>query len=603
MKNEVWTKLAIILLSFSIRFTYAVENYGNRIFVSATNPQDFNAVINDFQQQLEKSVGQKFSLIPAQGDRGIILIKLDEKPIKEYEARMNNHTGESFLIQSDGQTSLKIVSYSNQGLINGIYTYLHKLGFRWYQPGDEGSYIPALKDVSIQCDEVVEPAFELRNFFGTFGTPRNNLIDKEKKIDREWKLWLTRNRMGGENSLPGHSGNEFLRRNMDALKLHPEYLAMNTGKRCEPATGAKFCSSNQGFQQLFVMDMVSQLNKLMSGGKALNQYIVSVEPSDGGGFCQCENCSKLGTNSDQIFFLANLVAREFQKISPKAFVHLYAYNTHAAPPIFDLEPNVLISLVPYKYQKYAKPGDMIEAWAQKSSNAFIRDYYGLPTVNVDKPLGTIWLENKLKYWHKLGIRGVTLESSYSVGATGPGLYLFSRLSWDMNESADKILAEYYRNSYGEASDIIAQAQEELVSDTSGKWVALKALMPKIQSKVNGMNLSHAQKQRLTAYKSYLLYLKYFSDWQQSSKTGINQAAEKLLKFSWGILRNKMVHQFSVTNYLLKTGASVKYVNQRWSYKKGKTENGDAAFAEVKNITDEEIEKLFEQECENIAALK
>ena len=269
MRNKIWIKVAVILLFFSIRFSYAVESYGNRIFVSATYSQGINAVVNDFQQQLEKSVGQKFSVISGQSERGIVLIKLDEKVVKDYESRLNSHTGESFLIQSDGQTFLKIVSYSNQGLINGIYTYLHKLGFRWYLPGDEGSYIPASKDISIQCDEVVEPAFELRNFFGTFGTPRNNLIDKEKKIDREWKLWLTRNRMGGENSLPGHSGNEFLRRNMDTLKSHPEYLAMNNGKRCEPTTGAKFCNSNQGFQQLFVMDMVSQLNKLMSGGKSL----------------------------------------------------------------------------------------------------------------------------------------------------------------------------------------------------------------------------------------------------------------------------------------------------------------------------------------------
>lgn len=140
---------------------------------------------------------------------------------------------------------------------------------------------------------------------------------------------------------------------------------------------------------------------------------------------------------------------------------------HAAPPAFALEPNVLVSIVPYKYQKFAKPDEMIEAWAKKSSTVFIRDYYGLPTVKCHKPVGTIWLENKLAYWKKLGIRGVNLESSYSTGATGAGLYLFSRLSWNMKENSEKILSEYYRNCYGDASAVVRQTQEAIINDTWG----------------------------------------------------------------------------------------------------------------------------------------
>ena len=69
-----------------------------------------------------------------------------------------------------------------------------------------------------------------------------------------------------------------------------------------------------------------------------------MEPSDGVGLCQCDECKKLGGDSEQAFFLANVVAHAVKKEYPGKMVGLYAYSSHSEPPSFALEPNVYVQL-------------------------------------------------------------------------------------------------------------------------------------------------------------------------------------------------------------------------------------------------------------------
>src|ERR1019366_6423418 len=179
-----------------------------------------------------------------------------------------------------------------------------------------------------------------------WGTPRNKVVDKNGVVDKTWEVWATRNRMGGGYVLKGHMWNEFLWHNIKLLEQHPEYMAMVGGKRVVPNTAMKFCISNKDLQQLFVHDMVEKLNKAITANPNQTLYCLSVEPSDGEGDCECDQCKKMGSISNRVFFLANLVAKEFQKISPKAYVNLYAYNFHAAPPDFNIEKNVPVQIIP-----------------------------------------------------------------------------------------------------------------------------------------------------------------------------------------------------------------------------------------------------------------
>ncbi len=290
-------------------------------------------------------------------------------------------------------------------------------------------------------------------------------------------------------------------------------MALVNGERVKPNTAMKFCVSNKMLQDTFVADMVGQLQKQIIANPYGSAYCVSVEPSDGEGFCECDNCSKIGGISEQVFFLANVVAKAFQKISPKAYVNLYAYNTHAAPPAFDLEPNVIVQIIPYGYQHFSSPKQMLETWKKKGHKLFIYDYYGLPIDNIDMPLKgelkPLEFAKRLKYWHEQHIIGATLESSYSIGCTGLGLYLFARLGWNINSDANNLADDYYKHCFGKAAEAVKQADGYLNDDTMERICALSMADLALQKLTSKTKLDEQQNTCLRDYKAYLHYLKLF----------------------------------------------------------------------------------------------
>ncbi len=599
IKNWILSCALQLIWVFSAQ---AQMQYGNVIKVNAKTYAMFSGVINDLQLQLSQSTGATFTIDSKDSlpKNGIQIIRLDDSLDVNYDKRLDPANSDAVLIQSDGENYIKIVSYGYQGIINGIYSYLDTLGFRWYHPGNEWACIPKLKDIRIKCDEVLVPDFALRTFFGTWGTPRNRVVDPKAVVDNAWNEWSTRNRLGGAYILKGHSWNEFLWRNYSPLNDHREMMALVNGTRVAPATAAKFCVSNKDFQALFVKDMVIQLTTAMKKSPGQSRYCISVEPSDGPGFCECSECAKLGGISNEVFLLANLVAKEFQKISPKAFVNLYAYNTHAAPPDFALEPNVLVQIIPYGYQHYSSPQEMIEDWKKKDDKLFIYDYYGLPINNIDMPLKgdlkPLEFANRLKYWHDQHIIGATLESSYSIGATGDGLYLFARLAWNINSNPAKLLDEYSKFCFGKASDAVQRAEVLLTSDTIEKTCAL-ARSQQIIQKAAKLKLDERQKICLTDFKAYTHYLKLLYDVQLEDSKIEPTASDNLMQFVYGIFQTMMVHQFPVNEYLKTHGPAKEYINQYWDG--FKPTNAGMKFASVKQLTTEQIDAIFDDDCKQI----
>ena len=597
MAKKIWVSLLLFSVASS---AFAQPYYSNTIKADTKTYALVKDALDDLKLQLNKATGKDFSIDTKDSTRqtGIQIIKLDPLLIYKSIAGLDPDNDDAVLIQSDGDHSLSISAYTRQGLINGIYTYLDTLGFRWYHPGDAWAYVPVLKDIRIKCNQVFVPDFALRTFFGTWGTPRNKVVDKNGVVDNAWQVWATRNRMGGGYVLKGHMWNEFLWHNIKLLEQHPEYMALVDGKRVIPNTAMKFCISNKDLQQLFVHDMVEKLNKAITANPNQTLYCFSVEPSDGEGDCECDQCKKMGSVSNRVFFLANLVAKEFQKISPKAYVNLYAYNFHAAPPDFAIEKNVLVQIIPYGYQNFSSPEQMIAAWKKKSSRLFIYDYYGLPINNIDMPLKDGLkpeaFAKRIKYWYDEHIIGVTLESSYSIGATGIGLYLFTRLGWHVNSDVNAILDDYYKHCYGKAGDYVRQAQRVISNDTADKICALSQAMQLIEKHASKTKLEGQQKTCLTYYKAYLHYLRLLYDVQREDPKIEPAASESLMQFVYGIMQTMMVHQFPVNEWAKSHGPAADYVKQHWDG--FKPFDAGMKFSTVVPWTEEQMDAAFEEDC-------
>ena len=93
------------------------------------------------------------------------------------------------------------------------------------------------------------------------------------------------------------------RKYADVLREHPEYVALVDGRR----ESNKFCVSNPGVHQL-VLRYAREYFDANPGADCL-----SIEPSDGGGWCECEAWRRTGTPSDRALLLANLVSDYLQR--------------------------------------------------------------------------------------------------------------------------------------------------------------------------------------------------------------------------------------------------------------------------------------------------
>lgn len=512
--------------------------------------------VEDLQEYLEKVTGEVF-LIKKNGPLAApgIYVMLNKKagPLSAAEAKkLDNGTIEDFYLIGD-RSQVFIIANHPLGLSRGIYTYLDRLGLRWYFPGNIWEHIPKVRDIGFRQRIFGSPEFSLRDFFGTGGLFPVPSINMDEEVKMHWEDWKRRNRFGGSVRLGGHYWESFNLRHEKELRAHPEYLAEIKGKRVPWHVSSKFCISNKNLVKLFVSDRVTALKSQLANSRYNSEkIIIPVDPSDGGGHCECKDCIAMGSVSDRVFYLANVVAREFRKISQRAYVNLYAYNEHAAPPSGPLESNVLVQIIPYAFQNVGTPEEMISLWKAKSSQLYLYDYYGIPDWHYETPLSGRWstdkLISKIRYWKSKGIRGVLFESSNGIGTTGLGLYLAGRMTWDMKESPEEILDGYYRTMFGGGSASMKNYYEKINSNF--REIAdvpyLYKLLDRVQDESAGSKIIE---DRVNLFRAYVHYVALYYNYKASSDNIRDGSWEQLIEFAWKIYPTMMIHTTRIAELL------------------------------------------------------
>lgn len=113
------------------------------------------------------------------------------------------------------------------------------------------------------------------------------------------------NLLVGEIAISRHAGESFNVANKAVLLEHPEYLAEINGKIQPFAPGTKPCYLNPGLIELYTKDRLRKLkNQIDTDPEGLHSFVISVEPSDGDGHCECSECLKIGS-------VINLKSRKF----------------------------------------------------------------------------------------------------------------------------------------------------------------------------------------------------------------------------------------------------------------------------------------------------
>lgn len=349
----------------------------------------------ELQRYLQKMTGQEFPLLdddeaPPPGDLILIGGPTSNKAARTLAPllgiRRTDLQGlgpEGYLLQSaplQGRRALLIAGGSRVGTLYGVYDFLHRLGVRWYAPGEANEEVPRRPwDGLPELDIREEPAFLLRGFHAW-----------EDRGDEDFLLWMARNRLnywcveqsqkpllhkvgillaGGGHILtfrylnpkapypydhPLFIGDEGKPQdpyplspdyrsdaNKDGVlsyfEAHPEWYGLHGGKRSDNIRGDggdNFCTSNEGALREWMKNAIADLAE----GNYRDADIINAWTLDGGRWCECPSCIALGTPTDRNLLLVHRFAQEIKKAQAEGRVQrrvrllFLVYADVLAPP-------------------------------------------------------------------------------------------------------------------------------------------------------------------------------------------------------------------------------------------------------------------------------
>ncbi len=576
---------ACLLRSTPAETPAAAALYGGRVCVAADAPKELRDAAGELASWLRKATGADIAIVPPSADGGIVLTTLEAAPaalpgIEDLRARKSR---EAFLLHSD-DARLWIVGASPIAVPNGVYSYLEELGFRWFMPTENWTIVPSLKSIAVKAHRVEAPAYQMRGAFGTGGFGGNLPVDPKREKQEQWAAWARRTRFAGEFTLSGHAGEAFNRAHKKELTDHPEYLAEIGGQRQAWGQGTKPCYSNPGLIALYVHDRLAAYRRqLAQRPGAPNSFAVSVEPSDGGGHCECAECRKIGSVSDRVFSLANAVARALAAEFPGGRASLLAYNEHAAVPRIAIEPNVYVTVVPYAFQRTGlTPEELLQAWSRKVSSFGVYDYWAIPDWAFGQPATALpQMTAKVRLWHRLGANGVCAESDSGGGSVGLLRYVASRLLWDPSADEAAILEDFYARAFAEAR----VPMERMVGRWAERFVLAEdelGLSYRDIQEARALAKSPGVIARVNDYALYLHFLRLSFEYRITPpKSDTHRGlTDDLLRYLWRIYPSGMTHSYRLAQLILnRPPGGVEYMDLKdaWNV-------GDKQASGWKNLT-------------------
>lgn len=386
------------------------------------------------------------------------------------------------------------------------FSEMNAMDSMWYHPN------PWWK-VARENTPVTKDAFPYRQALPQYGYPARWTGSSWDASD--WTKWAEHNKISAPHRLVGHSWQVFIQQNAELLKKNPQYLAEIKGVRLGYGKTSKLCISNKQLQKVFVQNALERFTK-----QADYTGFVSVEPSDGGGHCECNDCKKMGSISNRVFYLANLAAKAIGKKYPKGGVSLYAYYEHADTPSIRLEPNVHVTVIPSGFQTFYDGDVLMYLWKKKTNNLSYYDYIAipqwkgeLPRIDIQNFLRRIAIAKKLNYkgfWHETGL---SLPASIA-------LQLMTQLWRDPSLTWQQVFDNFINDCFPNARIPMKRLFDRWFNDWKGDEEIILAFQD-IQE-AEAKSLSVQEKNRLGDIKAYLLYISAYQEWRSNESPETTQ---------------------------------------------------------------------------------
>ncbi len=426
---------------------------------------------------------------------------------------------EAFVVEIQGDR-LFVLGKTDLGLIAGVYTFLDRLGCKWFAPGTHWETVPA-PDGLVFDDKLNAsaggPSYRARHFFPSWG-PNTSILHKGER-ERDYALWCLRNRLGG-SAYVANFHNDTGMVPPELFDKRPELFALVKDKRNPYALSR----AHPDTVAMAVESAVKYLKENEGKGSFYDSF--SVETNDGSPACEWSlkkiAAAKVGqpNATDLNYYFANRVAEGIEKAGLKdRWVGMCSYADHAGIPSFDLHPRVAVQVTTaLDFSSGMTVEQRLDGLRKRKAQRLgVYHYLNLLTWSLDRPgahpvADPLGVAADLKRWHDHGATSYMAETSDSWVNGGPGHYLAARVLWDVGADPRKELDAYYAGAYGPAAGEIRALHEDWLKFGTGK------VLPRID-RGNAARWHHlistaerkaggdaALKARLNDVKRYYLYL-------------------------------------------------------------------------------------------------
>lgn len=521
---------------------------------------------NKLADYLGKIAGAKFLVETGNGTRGIILGLTSDFPALKLASTFNSTDilkREEYLLRSHAE-GLYVLGASDLAVQHGMWDLLARLGYRQFFPGKHWEVVPYLQRMELAVDTIEKPDYHSRRIWYGYGA-----WDYAKEPYRDW---CEKNRaLQGVNLSTGHAYDGIVKALKKEFANHNEYWPLLNNERKE-VRNPKPCLGNPELRSLIVRNAVEQVRK----NPLLDS--VSMDPSDGGGWCECKLCSKLGSVSDQAITLSNEVAAAINQEFPGKLVGIYGYNFHSPPPNIKVHPKVVVSVATAFIKGGMSLEDIITGWAEKGATLGIREYYSVNTWDRDQPGhargGNLdYLQRTIPEFHAKGARYMSAESSDNWGPNGLGYYFASRMLWDVREAKnrDGIERDFLERAFGSASPAMKDFYDQIngskphlvVDDQLGR-------MYRSLAKARGLAAATEINLRLDDLALYTRYCSLYHRYATADGKGRQAAFENLIKHAYRMRTTMMVHTYALYRDLAGRDKTVSIpADAKWQIPEGK----------------------------------
>lgn len=376
--------------------------------------------------------------------------------------------------------------YDAQGTCYAVYDFVERfLGVRFYGPHPENVYVPSLKKIQIQPQEIRRsPALKYR--YGTYSFDWPMMKEQYLSADKDMQqLFVRRLRMGGRRWAANHAftgyQDRFLKKNPQRPELfesyHPEYFAKG---RDGGASERQFCYTNPGFIKQVAQDAINYFKGkgTIAEQIALGDYF-AVVPLDNANWCMCDECQKqlasdkdniigehfnCGTATHYMWNFINSVAKEVKKEVPSKKIAALAYHVYAyLPEDIQIEDNIAVAPCLHP-RNYWAPGmernemRFYKAWIEESKKSgrdiFLWNYLCFPTerglvtnFHVFPGFNIHKTGEQLRMYAQDGVKGVFL---CGIGEQ-LDFYITMKLMDNPDLETDLLINDFFTSYFGEAS--------------------------------------------------------------------------------------------------------------------------------------------------------